>query len=269
MLFSSLLLLLSSISSFARATTIDSAVLADLQRISGYAGSAYCAQNYLATTDGPATFPANQFDRNGSTQVAYPFLNVGKAQTSGLIMLDHANQLIIITFRGTVSRADWDTNLDFFRDDASDICGKGCLAHGGFLESWRGVSAQVLANWTTLQQKYSGYRTLVTGHSLGGGLAHLCAAALKNANPTSNMLLYTYASPRVGNQVFANFINQKFGTNNYRVTHLNDPVPRLPGRLLGFTHASPEYRTFEILPYPNRDSDAWHRYHESTYTWSP
>jgi hypothetical protein len=54
---------------------------------------------------------------------------------------------------------------------------------------------------------------------------------------------YTYGSPRVGNTVFATFVtNQapKLG-GNYRMTHVNDPVPQLPPTWIGYEHTSPEY----------------------------
>ena len=46
--------------------------------------------------------------------------------------------------------------------------------------------------------------------------------------------------PRVGNQDFANWVDQNLGG---RVTHINnekDPIPIVPGRFLGFHHPSGE-----------------------------
>ena len=45
----------------------------------------------------------------------------------------------------------------------------------------------------------------------------------------------------VGNANFATFVTDQTSNSNYRVTHTNDPVPKLPGYLLGFRHISPEY----------------------------
>ncbi len=111
-----------------------------------------------------------------------------------------------------------------------------------FLNSWQEVSELMLGSWTVLQRHYATYQTVITGHSLGGGVAHVCAADMKTRFPNASMSLYTFASPRVGNPIFADFVTQQFGVNNHRVTHLNDPVPRLPGMELGFVHTSPEYR---------------------------
>lgn len=52
--------------------------------------------------------------------------------------------------------------------------------------------------------------------------------------------LYTFGSPRVGNDVFALFVSEQAG-HEYRVTHVDDPVPRLPSHLLGYYHTDMEY----------------------------
>lgn len=52
--------------------------------------------------------------------------------------------------------------------------------------------------------------------------------------------LYTFGSPRVGNLAFATFVSEQAG-DEYRVTHLDDPVPRLPGHDFGYYHTNMEY----------------------------
>jgi hypothetical protein len=42
-----------------------------------------------------------------------------------------------------------------------------------------------------------------------------------------------------GNVAFVNYISSR--GNNYRVTHKDDIVPKLPGYLLGYAHISNEY----------------------------
>lgn len=55
--------------------------------------------------------------------------------------------------------------------------------------------------------------------------------------------LYTYGSPRVGNEALAEFVTgQAPGLGgNYRMTHVNDPVPQLPPTWIGYQHVAPEY----------------------------
>lgn len=67
---------------------------------------------------------------------------------------------------------------------------------------------------------------MVTGHSLGGALAVLCAADIYRAYSRVNYL-YTYGTPRAGNTAFATYMHQAL-PNAIRVTHFKDPVPHLP-----------------------------------------
>lgn len=52
--------------------------------------------------------------------------------------------------------------------------------------------------------------------------------------------IYTFGSPRVGNAAFAEFVSAQAG-NEYRMTHIDDPVPRLPSHDFGYYHTDVEY----------------------------
>jgi hypothetical protein len=64
---------------------------------------------------------------------------------------------------------------------------------------------------------------------------------------------YNYGSPRVGNKALATYITAQ--GPNYRVTHTNDIVPRLPPRAFGFSHTSPEYWITSGNDVPVKTSD--------------
>jgi pimeloyl-ACP methyl ester carboxylesterase len=82
------------------------------------------------------------------------------------------------------------------------------------------------------------YEVVVVGHSLGAAVATLAAADLRGkVLPSAN--LYAFASPRVANPALASYITAQ--SNNYRFTHTNDPVPKLPLLTMGYVHISPEY----------------------------
>lgn len=85
-------------------------------------------------------------------------------------------------------------------------------------------------------------RLVVAGHSLGGAVATLAAAHLRAAAHPCD--LYTYGSPRAGNEAFAAFVDAQASGSEYRLTHLDDPVPRLPPIVFGYRHTSPEYWLF-------------------------
>lgn len=64
------------------------------------------------------------------------------------------------------------------------------------------VASAVKTAVQNLKAKYRTAKLYVTGHSLGGALAILCTADLKNVFGNVD-LTYTYGQPRVGNQAFA------------------------------------------------------------------
>jgi acetyl esterase/lipase len=72
-------------------------------------------------------------------------------------------------------------------------------------------------------------KVLVTGHSLGGALATLCALRLQKDGHGS-AAVYTYASPRVGNDKF----QAAFRLKHERWVNQNDLVTQLPPELFGY-----------------------------------
>ena len=93
--------------------------------------------------------------------------------------------------------------------------------------------------------KLSAHKQLyLTGHSLGGALATLCAADLAANTKFTSPSVYTFGSPRVGNPTFAGFFNRRTGPH-YRVYNSEDVVTSLPpllyksprtGQLYHYTH---------------------------------
>lgn len=87
-------------------------------------------------------------------------------------------------------------------------------------------------------QANSGYKLVATGHSLGGAIASLAAADMRNKG--YDVALYTFGAPRIAGSKLSTYITNQAG-GNYRVTHWNDPVPRVPPIAMSFVHISPEY----------------------------
>jgi len=77
----------------------------------------------------------------------------------------------------------------------------------------------------------------LTGHSLGGAMATICAGRCKlsqeHATPTA---LYTFGSPRVGNRQYVNYAP----ITHYRWVNNNDIVCRVPPPWMGYRHAGTE-----------------------------
>jgi hypothetical protein len=94
--------------------------------------------------------------------------------------------------------------------------------------------------------------TVVVGHSLGSALATLYVAdnaSLEGGQKVATPALYTLASPRVGDAVFANKFDG-LNLTSWRIVYYPDVIPTLPPEILGFRHVQTEY----LYPY---DSGIW------------
>ncbi|EKV11602.1 Lipase, putative [Penicillium digitatum PHI26] len=160
---------------------------------------------------------------------------------TGYIALDHTQQLIVLTFRGTVSESDGNTDLDIVLTPIDDVC-TGCKAHLGFWVYWSDVASQASIQLRNATTAYPGYKLNVVGHSLGGGIAALAGTVLR----TQGFILdiWTFGGPKPGNMKLAEFItNQQLPNSIYRATHATDPIPKVPLNLpfLDWSQPSPEY----------------------------
>lgn len=137
------------------------------------------------------------------------------------------DRLLILAFRGTERTAlkDWMTDVDVTQ--VSDFGGK---VHRGFTFALYSVLQQIIAGLTVLRDNYQ--PLLITGHSLGGALATLATIVLDEMNyPVQRV--YTFGSPRVGDQTFAQAFDQKFWDRTFRFVNHNDVVTRIAPRQLG------------------------------------
>lgn len=193
-----------------------------------------------------------------------------KKSTKAFIFCDKEQdaQLIAIAFRGTdpFDANDWETDFDFSWYEFGQL-GK---VHLGFLEGLglanRSKKSETFYNCKSsvftsyelplddkedpdiplayyvlrkrlkeLLQIHRNAKFMVTGHSLGGALAVLFSAILfmhKEEMLLEKLLaVYTFGQPRVGDEVFANFMNNQLNNpvpRYFRIVYCNDMVPRLP-----------------------------------------
>ncbi|KAF2654918.1 alpha/beta-hydrolase [Lophiostoma macrostomum CBS 122681] len=217
---------------------ISADVLDQLQFFSQYSAAAYCGGNNNSTGT-KITCPQGNCARveAADTNTLTEFENTLATDATGFVATDSTNSLIVVSFRGSRSVRNWLTDVEF-PTVPTTICA-GCDASDGFWSSWLEAQDQVVAAVSEAQKAFPSYRVVVTGHSLGGALASLGAGALRNSGVAAD--LYTYGSPKVGNAALATYLSGTSTGSNYRVTHKNDPVPRLPPLALGFRHVQPEY----------------------------
>ncbi len=140
---------------------------------------------------------------------------------------------VIVSFRGSSNIQNWLLNLGTTRT-SYPAC-TGCSVHSGFLSGYNSISATVKTNVNGLLAKYRNARLMVTGHSLGGALAILAAADLKNLHNVDQV--YTFGQPRIGNTAFAQWYPGHI-PNTFRVIDYADIVPHVPPSSFGFQHSS-------------------------------
>jgi len=76
----------------------------------------------------------------------------------------------------------------------------------------------------------------MTGHSLGGALAQICAAQTEWRGRIPVHSVYTFGQPRIGNNDFAKQMNDKMGDKIFRVIYDKDTVTRLGPFSMGYRH---------------------------------
>ncbi|TNV76820.1 hypothetical protein FGO68_gene11600 [Halteria grandinella] len=178
-------------------------------------------------------------EKNPSVQDVSPLIN-DAAGTFGFVGYNANLGEILVSFRGSVNIANWVTNINFLKEAYPGV--QGAEVHSGFYEAYKGVRDQVIGSVRALQYRHPSAKFTVTGHSLGGALATFAAMDIKEQiSGDRHMDLYTFGSPRTGNQQWSDYVNTQLANGGYqRITHYNDIVPHLPMTQMGFNHAGDE-----------------------------
>jgi len=155
------------------------------------------------------------------------FVEQGPAQG----FLAWSAEVALVAFRGTESTADWLSNLNL---TPRPLPGIGQV-HAGFLGQFQALRPQL----ERLLQAHPHLPLVVTGHSLGGGIAVLAAASWSATRPVR--ALYTYGQPAVAKDAgSASAIGTSLAGAYHRLVNDADIVPRVPpayrhaGHLLRF-----------------------------------
>lgn len=139
-----------------------------------------------------------------------------------------------IAFAGSESADDWRINLDIRPiDPGHGLKGK---IHNGFATQWGHARAEV--NKKVANLRAAGHkRVIITGHSLGGAVATLCAGELSKENPDMTFELITFGAPKAASNAYAADFNTRFNVEPKdsagdggatRMMNSGDPVPCIP-----------------------------------------
>lgn len=132
-----------------------------------------------------------------------------------------ADDVAVIAFRGTDDRPDWLVNLSRGTLDTPH----GAI-HRGFYSAYRPLKPQILALLDQTEAKH----VWITGHSLGGALAVVCAYDLIDKEQRSLDGLVTFGQPMVAREQLANHLDVVLLGRYARYVNEADVVPRIPPR---------------------------------------
>ncbi|TGJ80297.1 hypothetical protein E0Z10_g8474 [Xylaria hypoxylon] len=193
--------------------SVSSDMLTTLDLYSQYAAASYCNSDVPIGSTVTCSDDACPLVTAAGAKVVATYAG-SATDIRGFVSTDAKNQVIVVSVRGSHSIRNWITDLVFFQKDCSGLV-SGCGVHSGFAKAWEEISAAVLSAVKTAKAANPAYKIVFTGHSLGGAPARR----------------------KRGVRVF------RVGPagREYRVTHLDDPVPRLPPIVLGYAHTTPEF----------------------------
>jgi hypothetical protein len=183
-------------------------------------------ENFNADCLRCAQASADAYSLEGQSGIEQIILQDTATDTQGIIRV--FPDVVIVALRGTTNLHDWQTDAKIRREDG---------VHRGFLTSARAILWQILDSLRSPAIRE--FPVLVTGHSLGGALAVLVAEELLYKGVPMRSV-YTFGQPRVFNAQRCDQYTRVLGSRTFRLVNHRDPVPRLPGPLIGYRHAGRE-----------------------------
>ncbi len=155
----------------------------------------------------------------------------GHRMVSFGFILQCPNNDVVVAIRGTTGIWEWIHDCEFLTVKCPFLAGAG-RTDDGFTAIYDSLSVattspRLTAALAGLPFNHATNSLTICGHSLGGALATLIALDVAANTNFKNPTVYTYASPRTGDTLFANTYNQAV-PNTFRIANRVDLVPKLP-----------------------------------------
>lgn len=157
-------------------------------------------------------------------------IEAAKADGDTQLFYVHNTDKIVIAWRGTASLFDVGTDIAFrpINSESCDVSKTQCTmllpagkVHSGFWSGYTRANRKYRKQLETLKSLLENLKLFICGHSLGGSLALIHAANLKDYNP----LLYTYGMPRTFTR---KAVTELSAITHFRHVNDSDPVPAVP-----------------------------------------
>lgn len=161
--------------------------------------------------------------------------DIGKADSASRAIVRHTDAGLCVAFRGSDDIASWIADLDAI---PVSVPGMG-IVHQGFWQSWQAISGLVMA-------AIGDQPVTLTGHSLGGSISLLAAAALTLAGKPP-ITVYAFEPARVSFDLSIRNVLAKVPLHLYK--NGNDLVVDLPPG--GVHPALLTHIGTPLLPLPN------------------
>lgn len=174
------------------------------------------------------------------------------------------NDTLIIVFRGSDSKKDWEVDFKFCKTMVpySNFLSK-IRVHSGFISTYKSPNVRGrLHEYIDENIK----KIYITGHSYGAALAVLCAIDLKYNFPRKDYEVIVFGCPRVGNNAFKKSYNLRL-FKTMRIENRRDIVPKLPFAFLGYRHVGARIKIGPgglLRPYSMREHNLQEYY---SYIW--
>jgi hypothetical protein len=199
---------------------------------------------YPEKLDAPPGAGANEFERRyreafkpwGIDTFDFVYGSGRDVDTEVVVMSPREGDFIVVVFRGSENLLQ--DPVGAFKDgvltdancgwkDVSEQLGEGVKAHEGFWNAFFPIRNAV-SEAIERQGGFSPEKKLwITGNSLGGALANLCALWLRKEGHAVQGV-YTYGAPRCGDSAFRSRYENDYSIMCQRWVNDNDIVPLLP-----------------------------------------
>jgi triacylglycerol lipase len=140
-----------------------------------------------------------------------------------------------LVFRGTQTVKEWIRNFGIALNPY--LLPSFGNVHDGFLQTYSSVRDEVSAS---LSERKGTDRLFIAGHSLGAAIATLAAPDIEKNFGLKVEAVYTFGSPRVGDDAFVRAFNGAMESRSFRITNTSDIVTSIPlpapvaGRIGGY-----------------------------------